>query len=1121
MSFYPVGYVTRQGANSTTFTVPPQDGSFIFPDWLDWHVERSHDHPYAVLVGETDGEASVTVTWGEVARSVYRFAAKLRQTVPDVPIAGEPPVIGILANPDTLTYVTIIMAIVRAGFTAFPLSVRNSLPALEHLINKTHCQYIIGSIPSKGYQSSALQETTAMLLQKIPNLNLLDLPRYSTLYPRLAQYPPAPYDAVSDKAITPSLAPVRTFASYRDFTLNTPLYILHSSGSTSFPKPIPISHRAWLSWGRTFWYGDVDVCGSTWATMTLPIFHIMGVAVTVGFPICSGSVALMFKPSDPPKPPTPDRVLATARRAKADYMLTVPSFCVEWAEDPEAVKFLAGLKCLLYGGGPLPQEKGDHLVASGVNIAIAYGSTEVGLMFKLVPKEPLRGTEWGYSPFCPGVTNQMVPDANGLYRLVVTDTEKHGICATNSEDGMSFDTNDLLEPHPTKPGYWKVIGRADDQIMMSNGEKTNPGPMENIINGNIYIRAAVMFGRARTQVGIIIEPVETVQINSDEDLANFRNLIWPDIEKANAFAPQHSRIFKEFILVSDPRKKPLIKTAKGTVSRNAIFQQYAEEIDAIYTAAEHPIKAEWAQPPQMWDEKALHEFVVRIVAGVMRSENSSLPPVDENRDLFEQGCDSLQATYIRAAITNALREAPKPEGKSDIAAVSVPQNLVFAFPTIRRLAAYMIKAVGGINDDTATQTAEAIEEMLAMIDKYTHDFPVHKSANRSVDGEVVLITGTTGTLGTYLLQELLDDFRVSRVYAVNRPSADKGLPARQRKAFVDRGVEGRLLLSSKLHLLEADTTRPDLGLDSMTLGEIRSSVTAIIHNAWRLDFNLSLSSFESHVKSTRNLVDLALSVSAPSAAQIIFTSSIGTLQGWREPRAVPENPIDDPTVALGNGYGESKWVAERVMVAAAEQRGIHATIWRVGQLAGSTQNGAWNTTDWVPIIAKGGKVMNALPSFPGGNVSWLPTDSAAKAIVDGLHNIDADSEITHRYLHLVHPHPTKWDYIITYMSKILKVPVVPFSEWFGMLEGAATKGGLQEAERNPAIKLLDFFGRGNKALEENMKQGKYKPKEAMGMPDLQTGNAVTVSETLRGLKVLGEEDVQLWLGYWEQHGMFA
>jgi len=433
------------------------------------------------------------------------------------------------------------------------------------------------------------------------------------------------------------------------------------------------------------------------------------------------------------------------------------------------------------------------------------------------------------------------------------------------------------------------------------------------------------------------------------------------------------------------------------------------------------------------------------------------------------------------------------------------------------------ESVGGANgkDDAAATTATTIQDMLAMVDKYTSNFPIHKPVDRPFAGEVVLITGTTGTLGTYLLQELMEDPLVSRVYAINRSSSDKDLVARQRLAFVERGVEVDLLSSPKLHLLEADTDRPDLGLESVILNEIRASVTTIIHNAWTADLNLTLSSFESEVRATRHFIDLALSVTAPDPPQLIFNSSVSALQNWREPRAVPEASIDDPNVAVGNGYGESKWVAERLLVAAAEQHGVPTTIWRVGQLAGSTRNGAWNTTDWVPIIAKSGQVMNALPSFPGGNVSWLPTDSAAKAIIDGLHNVDADSDMTYRYLHLVHPHPTKWDYIVAYMSKVLDVPVVSFDKWYSMLEKASTAGDPQEAERNPAVKLIEFFGRGYKALQENMRLGKYKPKEAMGMPDLQTGKAVEVSETLRGLKVLGEEDVKRWLEYWKQRGMFA
>lgn len=87
----------------------------------------------------------------------------------------------------------------------------------------------------------------------------------------------------------------------------------------------------------------------------------------------------------------------------------------------------------------------------------------------------------------------------------------------------------------------------------------------------------------------------------------------------------------------------------------------------------------------------------------------------------------------------------------------------------------------------------------------------------------------------------------------------------------------------------------------------------VIHNAWRLDFNLSVTSFESHIQGTRHLIDLALSSPKASSIRFIFTSSVGTLFNWPDRAlAAPEEPITDPRISVGTGYGESKYVAEKV-----------------------------------------------------------------------------------------------------------------------------------------------------------------------------------------------------------------
>jgi acyl-CoA synthetase (AMP-forming)/AMP-acid ligase II len=251
------------------------------------------------------------------------------------------------------------------------------------------------------------------------------------------------------------------------------------------------------------------------------------------------------------------------------------------------------------------------------------------------------------------VTYRLVPEGDRLFRLIVFDSPSHGIALSNVEGEAAFDTSDLLQEHLEHKGYYRVVGRADDQISMANGEKVNPGPFgrlvvgnhttlayaftEDIILGNPNVRGAVMFGRTRDQVGIIVEPTQPLDTFDSAQVSGYRNLIWREVEKANAIAPTYGRIFKEFILVVDVVQKPLARTPKGTIQRNAALKQYEREIDSIYQAASEPTKAEWAVPPTSWDEVSIGAFVSRVVNGVMRGEEEK--PVDEDGDLFEQGCD--------------------------------------------------------------------------------------------------------------------------------------------------------------------------------------------------------------------------------------------------------------------------------------------------------------------------------------------------------------------------------------------------------------------------------------------------------------------------------------------------
>lgn len=193
------------------------------------------------------------------------------------------------------------------------------------------------------------------------------------------------------------------------------------------------------------------------------------------------------------------------------------------------------------------------------------------------------------------------------------------------------------------------------------------------------------------------------------------------------------------------------------------------------------------------------------------------------------GVCSLQATWIRNTILHALRQS------STVDTRNVPQNFVYAHPTITRLGLYVGQiAMYGAASTKGSTGADAIAEMQRMVAKYSQNFPEHHRSSNGIapKEEVVLLTGSTGGLGSYVLDCLIRDPSVSRIYALNRAESKGGKTSsdRQKAAFEEHGLDARQLIFRKVVFLEGDTVAGNLGLDKLAMDRVRKEVTAIIHN---------------------------------------------------------------------------------------------------------------------------------------------------------------------------------------------------------------------------------------------------------------------------------------------------
>lgn len=175
--------------------------------------------------------------------------------------------------------------------------------------------------------------------------------------------------------------------------------------------------------------------------------------------------------------------------------------------------------------------------------------------------------------------------------------------------------------------------------------------MEDIVLSSPNISDAVMFGWEREQTGILIEPIPSLQVyvRNSAEVVELRNKIWPILEEANQIAPAFSRIFKEMIIFTSSGK-PMPRAGKGTVIRKATLKLYSPEIDALYSIVEDKTSVDTSKIPAVWEVLPIQNWLLELAADLTDSAEIS-PDVD----LFEQGFDSLSATFLRLRILGAIR----------------------------------------------------------------------------------------------------------------------------------------------------------------------------------------------------------------------------------------------------------------------------------------------------------------------------------------------------------------------------------------------------------------------------------------------------------------------------------
>lgn len=913
------------------------------------------------------------------------------------------------------------LALNRLGYAVLFLSTRLTAPAYARLMDMANCHRIIIHESFRQVANDIEAERAGCSTISIIQRN-------------------GWYGQPTTKSITrPDANPAKE--------TNKIAWIVHSSGSTGFPKPIFLTNSQCLAnFKKSF---------NLRSFCTSPLFHSHAL---MEFGRALYTKASMFWVNHS-QPITSINLLEAMQTVKPQMVSAVPYVLKLLAEKEEGIAALAKAQLVMYAGSSCPDELGDRLVNGGVNLIANYGATETGQV--MTSFRPPGDKEWSYMRCWSPVADHVLFDeiAPGVFECVGLDglpskgpsNSKPPFSKNNPEN--SFRTADLFSRHPDprKNNYYKYLSRLDDRVTLVNGEKVLPIPIEGSIRQDEIVREAVVFGVQQTMPGLLIFRAQEKALElSDEE---YLNAVWPAVEAANAKAETFARVIRELVVIKGP-EVVYPRTDKGTFIRAQVYQQFADDITGAYERLNAEDRSTVKQ------SLSIAELEDWLLSKFQKDLHIPLP--DKTTDIFSAGVDSLQTTRIWRAIKQELDLG----SGSD----SLSQNAVFEQGTVQALAKHLYQLrVGGAAAEEEDETV-VMRELIEKYSTFTTHFP---TAAVQPAREVVLVTGATGNLGAFIVQELVKKPSVAEVWALVRAPGQAAAGSRLMQSLASRNIKLSDAELSKVNALPSDLSKPDLGLSNHNLNHLLSTLTTVIHSAWAVNFNLGVRSFEQqHIRGTHNLINLCLRSHLPNPAKFFFCSSISTASGTPKPASISETAVEDLNHAQSMGYGRSKLVTEHITRNAMRKTGMHARVLRIGQLSGDRAGAIWNDTEAIPLMVRSVLTVGALPAL-NEQPSWLPVDACAQAVselaISGAKEAESESAEpgaadVDRVYHLVNPRTFNWaaDFLpaLKRSAALPEFDIESPQEWLRRL--AASE---QDASKNPSIKLLDFWvGKYGKAV---------------------------------------------------------
>lgn len=423
--------------------------------------------------------------------------------------------------------------------------------------------------------------------------------------------------------------------------------LLQTSGTTSRPKPVPLSHANLLTSAANV--ADVlELSGSDRTLAVMPLFHIHGIVTCLLAPLLSGGTVVCAE-SRPGA-----ELLGLLRQHRITWLSAVPTLLqgLAGAGGTEAApEENLSLRFLRSSSAPLAPVLARRLEARfGVPVIEAYGMTEAAHQIcsnRLPPAHrhpgsvgPAAGPEVAvlaadHRP-CPAGLEGEVAIRGGTITAGYLDAPVDG-WITSPDGGRWFLTGDQgrLEAN----GVLRLTGRTKEMINRG-GEKVIPRQVDEALLEHPAVEQAVSFAVPHPSLGEDLAAAVTLRAGAQTSAEELRD------HCVSVLQPQ--LVPSRILLLAELPKGPT-----GKLQRIGL----AERLGELLAAVEEPLLGE------------LEELVGEIFATVLEA-----PMPSREGNFFALGGDSLTAQRVISRLNSRIP-------------LDLPSALLFRHPTPRLLAA--------------------------------------------------------------------------------------------------------------------------------------------------------------------------------------------------------------------------------------------------------------------------------------------------------------------------------------------------------------------------------------------------------------------------------------------------